>query len=487
MKFESAASRHLLPVESTLEDVLTRLNEGVSGIVCLIDQNEALCGLCTDGDVRRALLNGSAMSAGAQTFMNTAFTSGHVTMTREEKLALLNDKIRHVPILDDQKQVHEVITWAEIWRMPLVEPSLAGNELKYVTECIRTNWISSQGTFVSRFESDFANYHGMSHAVACSSGTTALHLGLLALDIEPGDEVLVPDLTFGASANAVIHAGARPVFVDIEPKTWTIDVEQARSLISPRTRAIMPVHLYGLPCNMNAIGELARAHDLKIVEDCAEALGARYQNQLVGTFGHVSAYSFFANKTITTGEGGMVLTNDPDIAGKMRLYRDHGMRPGKRYWHDVVGFNYRITNLQSAIGCAQLERLDEFLVRRREIAFTYLEALADINWLHCQRIPEDLYSTYWLFSMVIDEGMSFGRDDLCQRLREEGIDTRPLFYPLHEQPAFAEYRSGECKVSRSLAYRGFSLPTSNHMNMEDANRVVQAVRRIVDRHQWLSK
>ena len=234
-------------------------------------------------------------------------------------------KIRYLPVVDDKNVPVEVICWAEIWKLPLVEPSLGGNELKYVSECIKTNWISSQGAFVSKFEDDFAKFHGVKHAVAVSSGTTALHLALVSMDIGKGDEVIVPNLTFGASANAIIHAGAT-VFADVCLDNWTIDPASIVRNITSKTRAIMPVHLYGVPVDMSAVMEIARVYGIDVIEDCAESLGAKYTGKLTGTFGTTSAFSFFANKTITTGEGGMILTNDDAVANRIRLLRDHGMR-----------------------------------------------------------------------------------------------------------------------------------------------------------------
>ncbi|MEO0445090.1 MAG: aminotransferase class I/II-fold pyridoxal phosphate-dependent enzyme [Verrucomicrobiota bacterium] len=480
-----SVERHLLPEDSSLLDVLNRLNAGVSGVVCLVDQTGRMVGLFTDGDVRRAVLKGAELSEPCREHMTRDFVSGLAGMTREDRLALLTDRIRHVPILDEAGRPVEVLTWADIWRMPLVEPSLAGNELKYVTDCIRTNWISSQGKYVSRFESEFAAYHGMAHGVACSSGTTALHLGLLSLDISQGDEVIVPDLTFGATANAVIHAGANPVLVDVEPETWNMDPEAVRAAVTKRTKAILPVHLYGLPCDLAALGEIAEEHGLSMMEDCAEALGARFQGRPVGSFGDVSAFSFFANKTITTGEGGMVLTDSEELAGRMRILRDHGMRPDKRYWHDEVGYNYRMTNMQSALGCAQLERLDDFLKRREQLAEAYESGLAGIGWLERQGSTPERESAHWLYSVLVSPDSPVDRDDLIRALGEEGIDTRPLFFPLHEQPAFEPCARAPCPVSRNVAYRGLSLPTSNHMETEDAEKVVEALLRIAERHCWL--
>lgn len=474
-------SRQILPDTSSLRQVLQRLNEGVSGIILMVAGDGSITGIFTDGDARRAVLETEDIDVPAARFMNRSFTTVPASMPNEERLKLLNEKIRHLPVIDEKGAPVEVMSWAEIWKLPLVEPSLGGNELKYVSECIKTNWISSQGSFVTRFEEEFARYHGVEEAITVSNGTTALHLALVAMGIGPGDEVIVPNLTFGASANAVIHAGAAPVFADVREDDWTLDTSDVAKRISVRTKAIMPVHLYGVPADMTGIMELAEKHDLMVLEDCAESLGARFEGRLTGTFGKASAFSFFANKTITTGEGGMILTDDQELAERMRLFRDHGMRRERRYWHEEAGFNYRITNMQSAVGCAQMERLDDFLAHRKRLGGAYQEGLGRIEGIRLQEFGENRTSSFWLYSVRLEDGCGYTRDELMQELLKEGIESRPVFYPLNQQPAYASYVGGECPVSDRIAAAGVSLPTSNHMEVEEAERVCRAVKKIFAR------
>jgi perosamine synthetase len=468
---------NLLFYHDSIEDLLHTLNRGIGGVVFVVDEDGVMLGLFTDGDVRRTLLAGAALSEPIERYMNRRFVAGRVGSSRSENLKLLNERIRHLPILDDAGRPVDLISWTELWRLPVTQPALGGNELTYVSDCIATNWISSQGEYVTRFQQAFCDFLGSAHALTTSNGTTALHLALAALDVGQGDEVIVPNLTFGACANAVLQAGAIPVFADIDPTTWTLDPESARSCISHRTRAIMPVHLYGHPCDMDPILELAHRHELFVVEDCAEALGAEYKGRKVGTLGDVGCFSFFANKVITTGEGGMVATQRPALHEKMAILRDHGMDKGRRYWHLYAGFNYRMTNVQAAIGLAQMERIDTFLGYRRQIADRYHSLLADIPGIVRPAEAAWAKNIYWLYSIVVDEDvLGMDREALRRYLDERGIETRPFFYPLHDQPAFLPYGEGAFPVTQWVASRGLNLPTSNDLSLADVDRVGHAIR-----------
>jgi perosamine synthetase len=351
-------------------------------------------------------------------------------------------------------------------------PALGEKELEYVMECVLTNWISSAGKFVTQFEEEFAAFCGTRYAVATSSGTTALHLALIALDIGPGDEVIVPSMTFIATANAVTYTGATPVFVDSELESWNMDPEHVAAAITPRTRAIIPVHVYGHPANMGPLLALAEQHSLTIIEDAAEAHGACYQGRTVGSMGEMGMFSFYGNKLITTGEGGMITTNRADLAEKLKILRDHGMSKERRYWHPMLGYNYRLTNLQAAIGVAQLEKIAAILEDRQRIARAYTERLHSIPGL--QLPPQAAWATnvYWLYSILIDEH-TFGhsRDEVMRLLREENIDTRPLFPPVHIQPI---YNTGQrLPVAERLGDTGLSLPTASGMQYDDIDRVAK--------------
>lgn len=366
--------------------------------------------------------------------------------------------------------------------IPVLEPSLNGNELQYVTECIESNWVSSQGKFVTRFENIFEKKILGYHALAVSNGTVALHLALVALGIGPGDEVIVPDLTFAASINAILHCGASPVLVDVDINTCVLDPIQVRNAIGSKTRAIMVVHLYGFPCDMDVFCKMAKELDLLIIEDAAEALGSEYKGQPVGGFGDAATFSFFGNKTITTGEGGMVLFRNEKVAEKARVLRDHGMSKEQRYWHEVVGFNYRMTNLQAAVGVAQIERLDSFIEKKCNIAKKYNKVLSEIEGI---QTPVDLtwgINSFWLYWIKIDP-LSLSPKVMAQELREAGVETRAFFYPLHIQPPYLSLKKhGELKNSSMLAETGLCLPSAVTLTNDNQEWVITCIKKIVGRH-----
>ncbi|MBL7147192.1 MAG: DegT/DnrJ/EryC1/StrS family aminotransferase, partial [Nanoarchaeota archaeon] len=318
--------------------------------------------------------------------------------------------------------------------IPVAEPNLDGNELKYVVDCVKTGWISSIGSYVTKFENTFSRYCGMKHGIAVANGTVALHVALEALGIKKGDEVIIPSLTFVATANAVKYTGAKPVFVDSEPRTWNIDPEKIEEKITPRTKAIIPVHLYGHPCDMGRITEIAEKHDLAIIEDAAEAHGAEYKGKKIGSLSAISCFSFYGNKILTTGEGGMCLTNDEKLVEKMRQLKDHGMSANRRYYHLQMGYNYRLTNIQAAIGLAQLEKLEETIAIKRKNVQLYNSLLRNIKGITLPVEESWAKNVYWLYSILIEKDYKLKRDELMLKLKKEGIETRPFFLPLHQMP-----------------------------------------------------
>ncbi len=473
-------SRNIIGDFASLRDVMLALNKGIYGVVLVVRSDGVMCGILTDGDVRRALLNGATLDSPASEHMNTNFVFGSTSNSHEENINLLSDKIRHLPILDTDGRPVDLISWAEIWQVPVSVPYLGGNELKYVSDCIDSGWVSSQGHYVKRFEKMFGDYCS-AFAVTTSSGTAALHLALVALGIGAGDEVIVPDITFAASANVVVHCGATPIFVDVSKKTWTMNPMLLEELITERTRAIMPVHLYGHPCDMDPIIRIARKNSLFVVEDCAEALGARYKSRLVGTIGDVGCFSFFANKVITTGEGGMVVTRNKELMEKISMLRDHGMSRQRKYWHELAGFNYRMTNIQAAIGVAQMENLDRFLENRKVLAKEYTTQLSNMEEVTLPYEENWAESICWLYSILIDKPKVAALvEKLIKEMKVEGIETRPLFYPLHQQPPYFFDRSRSFPVSEWLSKKGISLPTSNDMTVEDVGRVCRAFKSVLE-------
>ena len=365
-------------------------------------------------------------------------------------------------------------------RIAVAAPTLNGNEKRYVLECLETTWISSIGRFISEFERGFARFCGVEHAIAVSNGTTALHLALVALGLEPGDEVIVPTLTYIATANAVTYCGAKPVFVDCDPRTLNIDPGDIAGKITAHTKGIIPVHLYGHPADMDPIISVAREHDLFVLEDAAEAHGAEYKGQRVGGLGNAAAFSFFGNKIMTTGEGGMVTTNDSHLAAKLRLYRGQGLDQDRRYWHSVVGYNYRMTNVAAAIGLAQLEQIDELMGARARLADWYrskLERLA--NKLVPQAAEPWTRPVLWMQTVMLRAGGEVERDTVMRTLDAAGIETRPVFYPMHLLPPYQEDPTLYPNATR-CASRGMNLPTHGLLTEADVERICRVLEASLD-------
>jgi perosamine synthetase len=355
--------------------------------------------------------------------------------------------------------------------IPVYRPDLSGNERRYVLECIDTSWISSIGSFINRFEAAVATATGARHAIAVSNGTVALHLAFHCLDIGPGDEVIVPTFTYIASVNTIAQTGATPVFAECRREDWLIDPADVERKITPRTKAIVPVHLYGAICDMPALCAIAQRHKLAIVEDAAEALGSTRGGRHAGMFGDIGTFSFFGNKTVTTGEGGMVITNDDALGERLRRVKGQGQSATRRYWHTELGFNYRMTNICAAIGLAQMERLEGILARKHAIAELYREKLANLP-ITLQRKADDVVSSDWLFSLLLPQHAD--RERVMHLMGTQGVETRPVFRCAHLMPM---YQRGETfPLSEELADRGVSLPSYPGMSDNDVDRVVEALR-----------
>jgi perosamine synthetase len=356
--------------------------------------------------------------------------------------------------------------------IPIYQPSLSGNEKKYVNECLETNWISSKGRFIPEFEQKFAEYIGIKHAAAVSNGTVALHLALVSLGIGPGDEVIVPSLTYIASVNSIVYTGATPIFVDSLQNTWQMDPNDIRKKITSRTKAIMVVHLYGHPCDMDEIVKISKDNNLFMIEDCAEAIGSFYKGKHVGTFGDIATFSFYGNKTITTGEGGMVVSNDETLYDRTIHFRGQGLVKYREYWHDVVGYNYRMTNICAAIGLAQLEQIEMFLEKKRKVALNYINELQDLPLEFHREIGEVRHS-YWMFSVLVAEHVN--RDLLRQYLVNKGIETRPVFYPIHTMPMYSR-KYQKLPIAESIGWRGINLPSWPDLEDKQINLICKQIR-----------
>lgn len=357
-------------------------------------------------------------------------------------------------------------------RVPVYRPDLSGNEKDYVMQCLDSTWISSKGGFIDLFEKQFASRVGVDYATSVCNGTVALHLALLALGIGANDEVIVPTLTYIATANAVSYCGATPVFADATPDTWQIDPSDVERKITPKTKAVIAVHLYGHPCDMRSLQALCRRYGLFLIEDCAEAIGSQYEGQHVGQFGDISTFSFFGNKTMTTGEGGMVVTNDRTLFERAKHFKGQGLAAHRQYWHDVVGYNYRMTNICAAIGVAQLERLDSFIARKIQIAQMYRDALRSTPLTVHQNSAGVIHS-YWMVTVLTE--CAERRDTLRDHLEARGIETRPVFYPIHTMPMYS-HRYQRNPIAENIAWRGINLPSFPSLTDAEVHHVCAAIR-----------
>lgn len=396
--------------------------------------------------------------------------------------------------------------------IPLNEPRIAKNALKYVTDCVRTGWISSAGAYIEKFEINFAKYLEVKHAITTTSGTTALHLALASLGIGEGDEVIIPALTMMAVPFAVLYTGASCVSIDVDSEIFNISPEKIKSFIekncsynpntkqlinkhtNKRLKAIIPVHTYGHPCDMAGILQVAKKYSLLVIEDAAEAHGAEYHKDILGkksnkdtisrkagSMGDIGCFSFFANKIITTGEGGMVVTNSDEIAEKARALKDLCHCPERRFLHTGVGFNYRMTNLQAALGLAQLEEIQDDIKIKREMAQMYNELLKDIPGITTPIEKPWAKSVYWMYAILVEPDFGISRDTFMKRLKEQGVDTRPFFIPIDKQPFFNKkicFRDGDCSVSNSLSEKGLYLPSALTITEEQIHKVCSSIRKV---------
>lgn len=366
-------------------------------------------------------------------------------------------------------------------KISIANPIFNGNEKKYLMECIDTGWVSANGRFVTEFEKKFAEFCGCKYALSCSNGTVSLHLILAAMGIGPGDEVIMPTLTYIATANSVRYCGATPVFVDSEEKTFNMDPAKIEEKITEHTKAIMPVHLYGMTANMPAIMDIANKHNIAVIEDAAEAHGAECNGKKAGQFGLAASFSFFGNKIITSGEGGMVVTNDEQLYNRMKLLKGQAVSPEKKYWHIDIGYNYRMTNMQAAIGLGQLEKVDWHIAQRKRVAELYKKYLGGYNnIIHMQEEPEGFKSVYWMNNAILTDEVTRERDDIMVDMEKCGIEMRPVFYPMHVMPPYYD-ADASFPVAEKIAARGISLPSHAGLQEEDVKYVCDCLIECIER------
>jgi perosamine synthetase len=365
--------------------------------------------------------------------------------------------------------------------IPVNEPLFISNEKKYLAKCIDSGWISSEGSFVKEFEEKFSSYIGKKYGVAVSSGTAALEVAIGALGIKPGDEVIIPTFTIISCATAALAYGGTPVFVDSEPETWNINVKKIEEKITKKTKAIMVVHIYGHPCDMDPIIKIAKRHNLKIIEDAAEVHGAEYKGKKCGSFGDISCFSFYANKIISCGEGGMVLTDNKKHKDRAEMLRNLGFEKKKRFYHKILARNYRMTNLQAAVGVAQLQNIEKLIKIKRENAKKYTEKLKNVKGLQLPTEKEWAKNVYWMYGIVLNESTGFNAENFAMKLIKEGIVTRPFFYPLHLQPVLKKFikAGGKYPVAERIAKQGLYLPSGLGLKDWQIDRVCKAIKKLL--------
>lgn len=369
--------------------------------------------------------------------------------------------------------------------IPVCKPWLPGNEKKYVQDAMETNWISSSGKYIDRFEEEFAKFLNVNYAVSCSSCYGALHLACMAIDLKKGDEVIVPTFTMSAPLVTIIQTGAKPVLVDCDEKTYCIDVDKIEEKITEKTKAIIAVHIYGHPCEMDRIMEIARKYNLKVIEDAAEAHGAEYKGKKCGSIGDIGCFSFFANKIITTGEGGMVVTNNQNYAERVRRFRNYAFEI-PRFWHRDLGANYRLTNIQAAIGLGQVENAFMLVEARRNVGLRYNKLLRGVKGIILPIEKENCKNVYWMYGIVLEDSIILSREEIVEKLKEKGVDTRNFFIPMHKQPVFLDGRlenapdcSGFYPISEKIGKRGFYLPSSSDLTDEEIELVCYKLKEVL--------
>jgi len=363
------------------------------------------------------------------------------------------------------------------------EPLLGAKELSNIIKCVKSGWISSKGAYVKKFEDKFAEFCNTKYAISTTNGTSALHLSLASLGVKQGDEVIIPSFTMIATAFAVMYTGAKPIFVDCDPRTWTMDSSSIEKMITRKTKAIIPVHIYGHPVEMKTISKLSKKHKLFIIEDAAEAHGAEYNNRKCGSLGDIGCFSFYSNKIITTGEGGMLVTNSKKIAQKARMLKDLSHSPNRRFLHAELAYNYRMTNMQAAIGYAQLDRIKELINKRRNSALLYNKYLCGVKEVRLPAEEDWAKNVYWMYAIVLERNAKIGRDRLMKKLLDYGIETRPFFVPMHSQPIMKKLslvnKNTRYPVSDYISKNGLYLPTSPLLTEKNIKYISRTIKKLV--------
>ena len=462
-----------IKLPQNLNNILKKIDKNLKGLIFVIDEKNKLLGSISDGDIRRGLIkkNISKIVTINSKFVNTRpFFLNYKTDIKTILYHLQNKKnkkkFKCIPLVDDKKIIKDISTIENLRKYPIANLNLGDEEFSKAFDAIKSGWISSKGSYVDQFEKAFSKYLGGGYSVTTTSGTTALELALKTFGVGKGDEVILPNFSFAASINSVISVGATPVVVDIEEDTWTIDVKKIKKKISKRTKAIMPVHIYGQPCRLDEIIQIAKLKKIYVIEDAAEALGGTYKGKKIGLGGDCACFSFYANKIITTGEGGMAVFKKKNNSETASLIKNHGMSSKDFYYHTIAGSNYRMTNPQAAIGLAQLNRINEFYKSRKKIFDYYNKKLSSFKFI--KFLPKNKWSknSLWLYTIIIQNFKKQKRDTLIKKLLEKGIETRPGFVSFNQMKIYKKYCKGAFPNSEKISQNTLSLPTTNISNKD---------------------
>jgi len=460
--------KFLIKYNQSILECMRKINQN-SMSFCLVEKNKQIIATITDGDIRRHITRGGSLKDQVIVAANVKFyflNKKKITKPKFDIKKYFKNSIKYIPIIDDKNKLYKIFFKGSSITTSLVKPFFGGNEIKYLNECIKTNWISSQGKYVTKFENKFRDIFKTKHNLTTSNGTNALHLILSSLGIGKGDEVLVPDYTFIGSVNPIIYSNARPKLIDID-QNFGIDPIKIKENLTKKVKAIIVVHLFGVPANIKEIKKIAKENKIFLIEDCAEAIGSYIGNTHVGNFGDASMFSFFGNKTITTGEGGMACFKSKKFFEKAKLLRDHGMSKNKRYWHEVVGYNYRMTNLQAAVGVAQLENYRNIIQKKTNLAKIYDEKLKDNNFIKTLPIFQNKTNSYWFYVIQIKNTKKFKVSNFINYLKQQGVEARRSFYPIHKMDEYKKYSSKNIKISVKKSNSCILLPCWPNMSSNE--------------------
>lgn len=453
----------LIKNNKSIRDAMIKMNKHALDTLMVVNAENTLLGVITDGDIRRKILKNNNLEDKVTFAMNKNFVSASIKDKREDVLALRKDGIKSIPLVDENFKIIGCIG-AEIDEyIPIYDVVFKGNELKYLTDCVKKSWISSTGEYVRLFESEFSKYTGLKNCLSTSSGSSALEIALSLCNLKEGDEIIVPNLTFASPLNSAIRTRAKSVLVDVEENNMCLNLNEILKKINHNTKVIIVVNLYGYPVNVEYIRKNV-SRDILIIEDCAESLGSYRNKKHCGFHSDFATFSFFGNKTITTGEGGMLFCANGQHRKRALLLRDHGMSKSKKYWHEEIGFNFRMTNIQAAIGLAQLEKIDEILMYKKEVFDKYFTYLSPYGFSFNQKNDENFTNSRWLITISHKNIKSYEVDHLEYQLKLLGIDIRKVFYPLSQMPIYKKYCYGDYLISNRLYQSYICLPSSPNLS-----------------------